>query len=117
MTRGPLRTRRTVLELLILLVALLVPMAPAMAVTVTPEVNASAEVGLGVDGLLSADCTVGIGAPGVDLDCTITPPLLPDARLTVYKQVVNDHGGSAAASSFQLTVVSGLLAATSFPGD
>ena len=41
-------------------------------------------------------------APGDDVTCTITNDDVP-ARLTLVKQVVNDHGGTALATAWTLT--------------
>ena len=62
----------------------------------------------------SAGCA-GTLAPGASATCTITNNDQP-AHLTVIKHVVNDDGGSAAASAFQMDVTGGHVSDAHFPG-
>ena len=58
---------------------------------------------------------LGTLAPGGSATCTITNNDQP-AHLTVIKHVVNDDGGSAAASAFQMDLTGGHVSDAHFPG-
>jgi hypothetical protein len=51
----------------------------------------------------SADCTGTLQAGDVKT-CTITNDDIPPARITVIKKVINNNGGTAVASNFQLQI-------------
>ncbi len=64
---------------------------------------------------LSSNC-VGAIETGQMKTCTVVNSDLP-ARLTVFKHVINDNGGSKTASDFTLHITGVSASVTDFPGD